>query len=166
MLVALIVAALGGFVLIQNNGIMKAETSTIYFEQVHNATHQAQRADLIVTGTVEKVSEGKWGTANNQRPENITRENLRNIHHDVRIDVNETIKGKDRDLVTVRVDSGTVDGYTKNKPSADYDEGEKVLVFLYRWEGDYKTVADRYGKFDLSQEDTSSLIEQLRERYN
>jgi len=182
LLTALIIAALGGFVLIQNNGITVVETRSLYSEQVNNATHQAQRADLIVTGTVEKVTEGKWDTANNRRPENITRENLDNIHHDVRIDVNETIKGKSRDSVTVRVDSGIVDGYIKNKPSGpDYEEGEKVLVFLYRWEGDYKTVADRYGKFDLSQEiinrenapekfqqsiNTSSLIEQLRERYN
>ncbi|PSG98808.1 MAG: hypothetical protein BRC29_01625 [Nanohaloarchaea archaeon SW_7_43_1] len=181
MLIALIVAAFGGFVLIQNNGVMKANTRSLYSEQVHNATHQAQRADLIVTGTVEKVSDGKWSTPNNRRPENITNENLDNIHHDVRIDVNETIKGEDRDWVTVRIDSGTVDGYTNNKPSADYDEGEKVLVFLYRWEGNYKTVADNHGKFDLSKEiidrenapekfqqsiNTSSLIEQLRETYN
>lgn len=163
-------------------GGVSSTSSMIWHEDVHNLTHNANKSDFIVTGTVADVGGGKWGTPSGERPEGeIGLKEIEGIHHVVTIDVNETFKAPEKDRIRIRVNSGSKGLYLhENRYAPDYNEGEEVLVYVQRWEGNYETLNMKYSKFNIDQEvirkpdapekfrqriKVSELLGNLRERY-
>lgn len=155
-------------------------TDAFWSADVWNLSNTAEESDLIVTGEVIHVSDAKWNNSKGLRPENITPEDVKSIYHNVVIDVNETIKGPDKNRVTIQVNTGKIGRYKRQKSSApDYEEGEKVLVYIQKWQGHYQTFNQKYGKFNIEQKtitrnapekyqqeiDITALIDRQREKY-
>ncbi len=94
-------------------------------------------SDLIITGTVTKINESKWSN-----PEKI--KDKRNVlQTDVEIEIDDILLGEyDLNTAVVRVNKG-YDKKTKTRYISDgypdFYEGENVLIFLARDDGDLKT---------------------------
>lgn len=157
------------------------QTSTFWSGEAWNLSSTAEDADLIVTGEVTDVSSAEWNTSDDLRPENITSKDIEGIHHYATINVNEMLKGSKKDRIRIRVNSGEVGRYSKMSSSTPkYREGEKVLVYVQRWQGHYETFNQKYGKFNLENEiitqdapeghsqriNITELIRQHREKYS
>lgn len=129
------------------------QTSTFYSSNVWNLSNSAEKSDIIITGEVTQVKNAEWNTSNGERPDNITSEDIASIHHNVVIDIEEVIKGPEKDRITLRVDTGRIGRYDiQSANAAKYQEGEKVLVYVQRWRGHYQTFGQKYGKFNLDNE--------------
>ena len=98
-------------------------------------------SDLIVTGSVAKILPSKWSNEDLSRGEDV--QNI--LQTDIVVNVDNILSGDCEDTVTVRIDKGedekTVvhsDGYP------DFEENERVLLFLARDDSDTATDEDYY----------------------
>jgi hypothetical protein len=83
----------------------------------------SDRSSLIVVGAVSKM-ESLWN------PERTK------IFTFIQIEVEDYIKGAERELLTVRIPGGTAEGITEVHPGGPtFVEGEKVLLFLAPGDG-------------------------------
>jgi hypothetical protein len=82
----------------------------------------ARDADAVVVGTVTAI-EGEWGP------------NLNFIHSNITLQVERTLRGQTDDTITLRNPGGIVGGEGQLAHGvAEFEIGEKVLIFLTRWE--------------------------------
>ncbi len=129
------------------------QTSTFYSAQAWNLSNSAEKSDMIITGEVAEVRNAEWNTSSGERPEKITSEDIAGIHHEVVIDIEEVIKGPEKDRIELTVDTGQIGRYNvQSSSAAEYREGERVLVYVQKWKGHYQTFGQKYGKFNLDEE--------------
>lgn len=128
-------------------------------------------SDLIITGTVTKINESKWSN-----PEKI--KDKRNVlQTDVEIEIDDILLGEyDLGIAVVRVNKG-YDKKTRIKYISDgypdFYEGENVLIFLARDDGDLKTDENYFvtvgmyqGKWSLDKESEKIDNERTLENYS
>lgn len=112
-------------------------------------------SDLIIEGIVQEIGQSKWSN-----PELI--EGKRNVlQTDITVSINNIISGDySSDAAVVRIDKGydeESNTVVKSNGYPDFTEGEQVILFLSRDDGDLATDEDyfvltgmRQGKWELS----------------
>lgn len=144
--------AISGFVGNEHLGSdpVRGETHTLVNPEAFEIGNLVRSSDTVVRGNVTGVGEGRWDTEDGERPEN-----LRNaeIYHFVNVSVEETLKDKAEDEITIRVRGGMADGITMQVDRApQFYEGDRVILPLNE-EGEYYTVAgEKFGALEQTSE--------------
>lgn len=117
-------------------------------ELVNNST-------TIIKGIVKEILPSYWSNPDFTKGVNVS--NV--IQTDILIQVTDVYKNKPyADVITVRIDKGTVDGTTMNSEGyPDFSIGENVILFLSEDDGDLANTEEEYyvltgmtqGKFTL-----------------
>jgi len=102
----------------------------------------AREADAIVVGTVTSV-DGEWDPS------------LSFVRSNVTVQVERTLRGPEDDTITLRTLGGFVGGVgQKAEGAAEFNVGERVLVFLTHWEdGTPKVLGYAQGKSRIVRDD-------------
>lgn len=164
-----LVVILSPIVLIGNNkDTVTVKSDPLYSEQVFNITNKINKADLIIIGTVSNTGSGELDDPKKSYS-NLTMDEMNNIHHMVKIDIDKVLKGPEKTAVHVRVDTGKVGRYVKKQSSSpEYKEGQKVLVFLQKRKDTYHTLFGEHGYFSFEKQiiERNNAPPQFREKVN
>lgn len=125
--------------------------SPLFDVQMHNISHLSDGADTVVVGEVEDIGEPQWSTRTGEKPMHVTRndEIYRNIH----IKTEQVLKGEEKDELTIRVRGGERDNITYTAgESPEFEEGERVILFLTDQEDYYSIRGRQIGKMQISED--------------
>jgi len=143
------------------------EETSIFSAQVSNLTHLQNEADLIVEGRVVEIGDAEWDTPTGSRPENVSREDVTEIHREVRLDVTRVLKGEPRETVNVRVSGGKTSTYDLRDSSApNFTKNEEVILFLREYQGEFIVYGGENGKLQADQIVERNVFEEFQSTVN
>jgi len=122
--------------------------NNLWQEQIWNVSYLESNSDLVIKGTVTEIHNSQWSTADGERPEDLGRNT---IHHNVEIDVEQTLMGEKVENLTLRVNGGTVGNSTMiSQDSPSFAEGDEAIMFIEYENGHYELYGKAHGVFYIS----------------
>ncbi len=133
-LVAVAVAGFGAFTII-TTPTHSFSSGTIAGESL-NISYLSTTADQVAVVDVASISAAEWSTDDGERPDEVTASDLRGIHRDADLSIQEELRGDFAQSVEIELPGGKIQENPiqtfshSNEFAPNLEEGERYVIFF------------------------------------